>query len=448
MNAPPAAAHAYLEAPLRRPTSLLVSTLLVLAVAVAAGVLLPKRYRAAVLVGAEPAADGGTPAPQADGAPSNRWLQRAGVRMLSRSHLERVAEETNAFPGSVPRDAGESLRAAVSVRPVGADGLRVECVHGDPDTAALVANRVATLFVEEAERERQKWAVHNPEEIEARLTVARQAMEENEAAVRRFLEQGSGRASAPAPSTQAALRLLEVERQSVSGQVVAARGRAEILRAAIEQTDDRRLDGAGDTSVELEQLRARLAQLRTRYTDRYPDVQTVLRRIQELEAAPPATLAPASPDSASQAELAKVEQEIEALKKRVASIDAEIRRLQKLAAQPVGTTSELAAPVRDYDQAQESYLALMKEWTDARAAQSLVGIGAPQRFRILEPARIPERPFFPSLWAFTLAGLLAGLALGLVVACTREFLDHSVKGPEDLEDIFPQPLLATIPHVG
>jgi polysaccharide biosynthesis transport protein len=441
------ALDAYLEAVLRRPASVVIPTALVLAVAVAAGLLLPKRYRASVLIGVEPAALSGAPAPGRDTGASDRWLQAAAVRMLSRSRLVRVAEETNALPGSAGEAAGERLRAAMGFRPVGADSLRVECVLGDPATAALVANRVAALFVEETENERQSRGGQSPEQIEARLAAARQAMEEKETAIRRFQEQADGRSSAPAPATQAPLQQLQVERQAVTGQLVAAQGQVEILRRALEPNSGRPPGGAGGPAVELEQLRARLADMRKRYTDRYPDVQTVLRRIQELEAVVRATPEPGPGVPASQAELEKAEGEVETLEQRLTNIDVEIARLRTLAARPPGAAEERAALAHDYDQAQESYLALLKEWTDARAAQPLGGNASAARFRILEPARIPERPFFPSLGGFALAGLVAGLALGVLLACTREFLDHSVKGPEDLEDLLPQPLLATIPHV-
>jgi uncharacterized protein involved in exopolysaccharide biosynthesis len=433
----------YLEAPVRRPMSLLIPMALVLAAAVAAGLLLPKRYRASALVGVGSAAVSGTPGPREDGGTSDRWLQSARVRMLSRPRLERVAEETHLYPAAGAA-AGERLRSAMSVHAVGADSMRVECVHGDPAVAALVANRVATLFVEETEKEHQKGAAQSPDQIDARLAAALQAMEEKEAAVLRFHDRSVGSPSLSAPSTRAALRQLQVERQALTGTLLAAQAEAEALRGAISRGDGEPSREANGPSVELEQLRIQLTALRKRYTDRYPDVQAVLRRIQELEATVAATPEPGPPASASRAELEKKEQEIEALKGRAASIDAEITRLRKAAVPPAGTPDELAVLARDYDQALESYLALMKEWTNARAAPPLW----PQRFSILEPAHVPERPFFPSPVAFALAGLAAGFALGVVVACTREFFDHTVKGPEDLEEFLLPPLLATIPHVG
>ena len=42
---------------------------------------------------------------------------------------------------------------------------------------------------------------------------------------------------------------------------------------------------------------------------------------------------------------------------------------------------------------------------------------------------------------------MGGLGLGLVSAFAVELLDHSIKNAEQLEDLFSQPLLATIPHI-
>jgi len=433
------AAHVYLEAPLRRPTSVTVPALLVVAAAIAAGFLLPKQYRASVRLGIEPGLAQATPSPQADASDAKRRVIEA--RMLSRSRLEQVVADATLYPEATSAAARvERLRSALTVRLVGADRFSLDCVHGDPRMAARVADRVATLFVEEAERQHQQWESRSPEQLEARLAAARQTMEEMEAALR---------PSPPHTSTQVAPRPLQVERQALRGKIVAAQSEADLLRASIElERRERSAVTLSRASPELEQLRSRLAELRKRYTDRYPDVQAVLRRIQELEAAEAATPEPDTGAPAAQAELEGKEREIEALKQRAASLDAEISRLGPAASRPADTAEGLAKLTRDYEQAQKTYLALLEEWTQARAAQSLDGSASGDRFRILEAARVPETHFFPRLPVFVLAGLVAGLGLGLAVALTREFLDHSVKGPEDLEEILPQPLLATIPHVG
>lgn len=75
------------------------------------------------------------------------------------------------------------MSAAVTVRPGGADDFFVECVHANPSTAARVSNVLASLLVEEAERERANGA--DALALEARLVGARKAMEERADAVLR-----------------------------------------------------------------------------------------------------------------------------------------------------------------------------------------------------------------------------------------------------------------------
>jgi uncharacterized protein involved in exopolysaccharide biosynthesis len=69
------------------------------------------------------------------------------------------------------------------------------------------------------------------------------------------------------------------------------------------------------------------------------------------------------------------------------------------------------------------------------------------RFELLAPATMPAAPESPDPVWYGLAGLLLGLLLGLLVAVVAEHRDRSVKGPEDLDEILPVPLLATLPEV-
>jgi uncharacterized protein involved in exopolysaccharide biosynthesis len=69
------------------------------------------------------------------------------------------------------------------------------------------------------------------------------------------------------------------------------------------------------------------------------------------------------------------------------------------------------------------------------------------RFELLREAAIPQAKESPSPALLVLAGALAGLVTGLVAAVVSEHRDRRVKGPEDLEDILPVPLLATLPDL-
>ena len=67
------------------------------------------------------------------------------------------------------------------------------------------------------------------------------------------------------------------------------------------------------------------------------------------------------------------------------------------------------------------------------------------RFRIIEPARLPEKPFSPSRRNYFLMGLLAALGISLALAASVEFRDTSLRTEDDITVSLRLPVLATIP---
>ncbi|MCX6561867.1 MAG: polysaccharide biosynthesis tyrosine autokinase [Candidatus Aminicenantes bacterium] len=66
--------------------------------------------------------------------------------------------------------------------------------------------------------------------------------------------------------------------------------------------------------------------------------------------------------------------------------------------------------------------------------------------KIVDPAVVPEAPFSPAVKRNLMVALLLGLLLGLGLAFVSDFLDNSIKGPEDLEKLTGLPSLGIIPH--
>jgi uncharacterized protein involved in exopolysaccharide biosynthesis len=80
-------------------------------------------------------------------------------------------------------------------------------------------------------------------------------------------------------------------------------------------------------------------------------------------------------------------------------------------------------------------------------ARALVEQRGLVRFELLRPAIPPDAPESSDPSWFAFAGAAFGLVLGLGAALVAELRDERVKGPEDLEDILPVPLLTTLPEV-
>ena len=70
-----------------------------------------------------------------------------------------------------------------------------------------------------------------------------------------------------------------------------------------------------------------------------------------------------------------------------------------------------------------------------------------EKFQILDPARIPEKPVFPNLKILFLLTLVAGPNIGFGLVFLLEYLDTSFRSPKDVESAIGFPVLATIPLI-
>jgi capsular exopolysaccharide synthesis family protein len=66
--------------------------------------------------------------------------------------------------------------------------------------------------------------------------------------------------------------------------------------------------------------------------------------------------------------------------------------------------------------------------------------------RIVDPAKVPERPFKPIVGKNLLLGFLLGCLLAFFTALLVETLDQSMRTQDDVERKLGQPFLGTIPH--
>jgi capsular polysaccharide biosynthesis protein len=69
------------------------------------------------------------------------------------------------------------------------------------------------------------------------------------------------------------------------------------------------------------------------------------------------------------------------------------------------------------------------------------------RFNILDPARVPERPFSPDRKMLTSIGGGIGLGLGLLLVGLIEYRDSSMRNEDDATRILALPVLAVVPLV-
>ncbi len=445
--------HEYLEVPMRRLPFVIVPTVLVFLGAVAASFVLPERYRSSTLILVESEKVPDSFVQKMATTSMTRRMQTIRQEVLSRTRLETVIQDTHPFAarrgGAEPSLSSqvEMMRASTTLQVKGTDAFVIEFEHRDPAKAAQVANRLAALFIEQTEGARARQASEGFQFIDSQLVAVRKELDVKEEAVRRFKERNLGNLPEQTVTNLATMQRLQLEQQTVAESLNATQGRADLLRQALQQEARGTPSTTGDPSSEISQLRAQLAGLRARYTDQHPDVQAAQQRLRDLESRQAAAPAVDPEGSSLRAQFERTQLEIEGLRAKRTRIEEEMRHIQGRVDLAPRTEQDLGALTRDLNQIRESYLALLKKRNEAQMAEQMERRWQGERFKVLDPAIVPEESIFPDRLLFGLGGLLGGLALGLATAFGREWLDHSIKSAADLEELVTVPLLATIPQI-
>jgi polysaccharide chain length determinant protein (PEP-CTERM system associated) len=418
-------------------------------------------------------------------------LQTISQQILSRTRLERIILDFNLYPeerrSGIMEDVVETMRTqdvSISIgktrRGEDSTSFRVGYVADRPRTAMQVTERLASLFIEENLRDRELLAEGTDQFLESQLEEARRQLLENERKLEEYKRRYMGQLPTQLQANLTVLQNTQGQLQSLAESVNRDRDQRTILQrmlsdvlAAPPPPKPVATAQGGQTTVpvttqgQLEAARAQLATLLLRLKPEHPDVVRARRLVEELESkvATEALSRPVSPqappegpitvsDPAQQRRVDELRAQIATLDSQVASKQREEDRLRgligayqaRVEATP-GRESELVALTRDYDTLRTRYQQLLSKREDARIASNLEKRQVGEQFKIIDPARLPERPESPDRVRINIMGSLAGLALGLGLAALLVYRDTSVRTEDDVLVALALPVLACIPRL-
>src|SRR5690606_13258685 len=82
---------------------------------------------------------------------------------------------------------------------------------------------------------------------------------------------------------------------------------------------------------------------------------------------------------------------------------------------------------------------------DAKLASNLEQRQVGEQFKVLDPARVPERPFSPNRLLINAIGAIGGLVMGVALVGFLEFRDRTLKKQADVVRVLQVPVLAVVP---
>ena len=451
----------FLHAPLRRPFLVLLPWAGVFVLSAAALFVLPKKYMSSALVLVESEKMPESFIPKVATRDPSQRLEAVRPEILSRTRLEKVLEETHPYPDITSKTrAVDKMRDSIFIYVSGNDGFTIQFYHRDPLKAQEVTDRLARLFIDETVKSRAQQVEGAVDFLVTQVKDARTELESKDAALRRYKEERMGKLPEQLDANLATMQMLQREMQTVEESLLFAREKQEALARGVGRASvaAARAPAAPAESGELAELNQKLADLRSRYKDAHPDVETVRARIARLQArlaearaaeAPAAEVpAEADPVSAlSREQLESARLEVRKLEERQRDLQGRVDVLRANVEETPRTEQELATLTRDYKKLDENYTALLSKQLEAQMSGRLEQRWKGERFRMLDPASLPEKPVFPKPPLFLGLGAVLGLFVGLGASLVAEYLDPTVKDSEVLQAVQGYPVLASIPHL-
>ncbi len=132
------------------------------------------------------------------------------------------------------------------------------------------------------------------------------------------------------------------------------------------------------------------------------------------------------------------------LKEEIGHLKEQIVLYQKRIEETPKRELEMVDLSRDYDLIKIYYQSLVDKKFQSQMAENLERKQQGEQFRIIDLARLPEKPFKPDRDRVLAVGAALGLAIGLGLAWFRESMDRSFHEVSEVETYLKLPVVATI----
>jgi succinoglycan biosynthesis transport protein ExoP len=435
----------------RRKLAVALPALLLLAAFTAYAYYVPERYEARALLVLDPQANAqNVPVPTFD---EQLWSIREIV--LGRPLLEKVIEEFKLYPLSL--DPIEEIKLHINIDVVSAKAFHVGFQGEDRDAVARVANRLSGAFVSQTSNRQTKTMAQTNGLLQEELESLRGKLASQNEQIQNYKERVGGALPERLASNLKAIEVLEDRIQAVNSAIstgqaarsTAVKEMAELeKRGALEPAVPK---GQTASQLKLDELKLDLARARARYTEKNPDVVSLVKQVKDLEQAPPQVeRGHVEPSAVSlryvqlSAELEGIDQRLQSQRRELTSLTSSLRTDRDRIASVPQHESEMALLMRDYATTQQSYQALLAKQNVATVTDGPNIASQGPLFMIAEPALPPLKSYSPQRGRIILLGLLVGLGFGGLIAFAAEQMNTSFLNAEEFAAFTSLPVLAEV----
>jgi polysaccharide chain length determinant protein (PEP-CTERM system associated) len=475
METSPMAPMDYMNILKRRKWSLILPALIVILIAVVVALVLPSIYMSTSTILIE---EQDIPADFVMTTVTSyveQRLQSINQRMMSYTRLSEIIKRFNLYPELKDKvtaeEIVEKMREDTLLEPVSTEvvdrrtgrpstatiAFTLSYQGKNPNTVQQVANVLTSMFLSENLQVRETQAKETAAFLESEMDKIKEKLVDLEARVADFKNEHINELPEllqlnlqSLDRTERDVSLAKEQLRNLNERKVYYQSQLAGIEPYLETEEDM------FSRRRLEELKVELVHLTKTFSDEYPDVRKTRAEIKHLEE----QLAEAEaarnadkklPDNPAyinlEAQLTNARVEIKFLQYQIKELELSATEFHRRIAATPNVEEAYNALIAERNNTQAKFDDLMRKHMEAGVAQGLEKEQKGERFTLIDPARLPEKPFKPNRLAIMLIGMVLGIGAGIGFAALREFSDDAVHNPDQLELATKFPVLAGIPPI-
>lgn len=457
----------YLSIMRRRALYLIVIFVLGLLIAIVVAFTIPPAYRSTgtIMVELPQILDGVVPR-----SSRNDLDERINVikqRVMTRESLLQVINKYSLFKDNTGErtttDLIEKMRTRIVVDSISSDDPRtsrqglpaiaftISFEDKSPQVALQVTNDLVTLFLDWNIKLRTEGATETTEFLSQESNKLKAEVDRLEEKISAFKRQNSENLPEQLNLRTSMMARAENDLYSVERDI---RSGNEELRSLEAELSAAKHGMSDDPSQTLPALKAEYTKLSAIYTESHPDLRALKRKIDALEQGGNTLDSKNSPANVTNLAVFKIQAKVDAVNARLASLAQQKKMLQDKISQnehAMEMTPKVAQGleilIRDRDSAQKKFDELRNKKMNAQIAQSLESENKSERFTLLEPPILPERPFKPNRIQILALGFIFALGSAVGAVMLLESIDKRIRGADALTHVLGHRPLVVIPYL-
>lgn len=321
----------------------------------------------------------------------------------------------------------------------------------NPTVVQQVTNELTSLYLDENLKVREKQSLGTTTFIEEEMKGIQMQLADVESKISAYKQRNINSLPELAQINMQAVESADREIMMLNGQLRSLKERESYLETQLASIPT---DSAAQDKTRLNELRVRLVDLKTRYTDEHPDVIKTKGEIAELSKQLRSTgrdTPDNKPDNPAyvtlSSQLASTRSEIASAKRQIDNFTTKRDGYRQRVASTPSVEEGYRNLMVERNNLQLKYDDLSKKFMEAKVSHGLEKEQKGERFTLIDAARLPEKPISPNIPAIILIGLVLGIGSGVGLVAVREYGDHTVRTPEALARATSFPVLAAIPEI-